>query len=57
VAGRNQNNRRSLMLMDLFGTFSGLLSLGIIVFIIAMAVYLAWLFMKLSAEKPEDNKH
>ncbi len=44
------------MLMDLFGTFSGLLSLDIIVFIIAMAVYLAWLFMKLSAEKPEDNK-
>lgn len=45
------------MLMDLFGTFSGLLSLGIIVFIIAMAVYLAWLFMKLSAGKSEDNKH
>jgi flagellar biogenesis protein FliO len=42
--------------MDLFGTFSGLLSLDIIVFIIAMDVYLAWLFMKLSAEKPEDNK-
>jgi hypothetical protein len=40
------------MLMDLFGTFSGLLSLGIIVFVIAMAAYLTWLFMKLSSKKP-----
>ncbi|PKO93049.1 MAG: DUF3149 domain-containing protein [Betaproteobacteria bacterium HGW-Betaproteobacteria-1] len=43
------------MLMDLFGTFSGLLSLGIIVFIIAMAAYLFWLFMKLSAKKPDQK--
>ncbi len=44
------------MLMDLFGTFSGLLSLGIIVFVIAMATYLAWLFTKLSANKSEQNQ-
>ncbi|MDZ4099548.1 MAG: DUF3149 domain-containing protein [Methylophilaceae bacterium] len=43
------------MLMDLFGTFSGLLSLGIILFVIAMAAYLTWLFIKLSAKKPENK--
>jgi hypothetical protein len=41
------------MLSDLFGTFSGLLSLGIIVFVIGMAGYLTWLFMTLSAQKRE----
>lgn len=44
------------MLMDLFGTFSGLLSLGIIVFVIAMAAYLGWLFTKLSAQKPDKEQ-
>ncbi|CAG0998393.1 hypothetical protein MTYP_02704 [Methylophilaceae bacterium] len=43
------------MLLDLFGTFSGLLSLGIIVFVIAMAGYLTWLFLKLSAQKSEEE--
>ncbi len=45
------------MLLDLFGTFSGLLSLGVIVFIIAMAAYLTWLFMKLSAKKPGKDQN
>ncbi len=43
------------MLMDLFGTFSGLLSLGIIVFVIGMAAYLTWLFMKLSSQKSDKE--
>lgn len=43
------------MLMDLFGTFSGLLSLGIILFVIAMAAYLTWMFIKLSTEKSEQE--
>jgi hypothetical protein len=43
------------MLMDLFGTFSGLLSLGIIFFVVAMAGYLTWMFMKLSAQKSEQD--
>ena len=44
------------MLTDLFGTFSGLLSLGIIVFIILMAVYLGWMFTRLSAQKSDDDQ-
>lgn len=43
------------MLMDLFGTFSGLLSLRIILFVIAMAAYLTWMFMELSAKKLEQD--
>jgi hypothetical protein len=43
------------MLMDLFGTFSGLLSLGIILFVIAMGSYLTWIFMKLSAQKSSKD--
>jgi flagellar biogenesis protein FliO len=43
------------MLADLFGTFSGLLSLGVILFVIAMAIYLLWLFTKLSSQPSDDE--
>ncbi|HEY8354158.1 MAG TPA: DUF3149 domain-containing protein [Methylophilaceae bacterium] len=44
------------MLADLFGTFSGLLSISVIVFVIAMAAYLIWLFARLSAQKPDEDQ-
>lgn len=39
------------MYKDLFSSFSGLLSLGIIIFVILMAAYLTRMFIKLSADK------
>lgn len=41
------------MYQDLFGSFSGLLSLGIIIFVVLMAVYLLVKFIKLSS--PESR--
>ena len=39
------------MIADLFGTFTGLLSLGVIVFVLGMAAYFTRIFFKLSADK------
>jgi Protein of unknown function (DUF3149) len=39
------------MYSDLFGSFTGLLSLGVIVFILIMAAYFTRMFIKLSADK------
>ena len=40
------------LLSDLFGSFTGLLSLFVIVFIIGMAVFLFMMFMKKSRQPP-----
>ena len=40
------------MLLDLFGTFGGLLSLGVILFMIGMAIFFIRIFLKMSAEPP-----
>ena len=40
------------MLLDLFGTFGGLLSLGVILFMLGMAVFFIRIFVKKSAEPP-----
>ena len=40
------------MLLDLFGTFGGLLSLGVILFMIGMAIFFIWMMVKKSAEPP-----
>lgn len=42
------------MIEILFGTFTGQLSLAVILFVIVMAVYLTRMFMKLSAEPPKE---
>ena len=42
------------MLLDLFGTFSGLLSLGVILFMIGMAFFFIRIFIKKSAEVPSE---
>lgn len=42
------------MYKDLFGTFTGQLSLGIIIFVILMAAYFIRMFIKLSA--PDAKK-
>lgn len=41
------------MYKDLFGTFTGLLSLGVIVFVLAMATFFIRLFM---TSKPQDDE-
>ena len=41
-----------IMYMNLFSTFTGLLSLGVIVFILGMAVFFIRLFM---TAKPQDE--
>lgn len=41
------------MYKDLFGSFTGLLSLGVIVFILGMAVFFIRLFM---SSKPQDER-
>lgn len=43
------------MYQDLFSSFSGLLSLGIIVFVILMGVYLAVKFARLSTPDSKDK--
>ena len=43
------------MYQDLLGSFSGQLSLGIIVFVIIMAGYLAYKFIRLSAPESKDK--
>ena len=40
------------MLLDLFGTFGGLLSLGVILFMLGMAAFFIRIFIKKSAEPP-----
>lgn len=40
------------MLLDLFGTFGGLLSLSVILFMIGMAIFFIRIFIKKSAEPP-----
>ena len=40
------------MLLDLFGTFGGLLSLGVILFMIGMAIFFIRLMVKKSSEPP-----
>lgn len=42
------------MLLDLLGTFGGLLSLGVILFMIGMAIFFLRVFIKKSAEPPMD---
>ncbi len=44
------------MYKDLFGTFTGQLSLGIIIFVILMAAYLTRMFIKLSDPKNKENE-
>ena len=39
-----------IMLLELFGTFAGQLSLAVILFMIGMAVFFVRLFMKKSAQ-------
>lgn len=39
------------MYAELFGTFTGLLSLGVIVFVLVMAAYFTRMFIKMSADK------
>lgn len=41
------------MYKDLFGTFTGLLSLGVIVFVLGMVVFFVRLFM---TAKPQDGE-
>lgn len=43
------------MYQDLFGSFSGQLSLGIIVFVILMAAYLLIKFIRLSSPESKDK--
>lgn len=43
------------MYKDLFSSFSGLLSLGIILFVIVMAAYLTYKFIKLSASESKTR--
>ncbi len=40
-----------MMYAELFGSFTGLLSLGVILFVLLMAAYFTRMFIKLSADK------
>ena len=43
------------MYKDLFSSFSGLLSLGIIIFVILMGAYLAFKFTRLSTQGSKEK--